>query len=112
MTFDFDRTVDRTGSGSLKWDKYDGRDILPLWVADTDFRSPPAVVEALKSRADHGVFGYGDAPPALTEAVLATCADDWDWKVDPSWLVWLPGLVCGINVTCRAMASPETGWRL
>ncbi len=109
MSYDFDTPVERLGTDSHKWGKYAGRDILPLWVADTDFRSSPAVIEALKSRADHGVFGYGDAPPALTEAVLATCADDWDWKVDPSWLVWLPGLVCGINVTCRATGKPGDG---
>jgi len=109
VTYDFDTPVERRGTDSHKWGKYAGRDILPLWVADTDFRSAEAVIEALRQRADHGVFGYGDPPAGLVEAVLATCADEWSWAVDPSWLVWLPGLVCGINVTCRAVGKPGDG---
>ena len=69
MTFDFDTPVERRGSDSVKWGKYAGRDILPLWVADTDFRSAPAVIEALRRRAEHGVFGYGEPPAELTETV-------------------------------------------
>lgn len=109
MTFDFDTPVDRRGSDSLKWGKYAGRDILPLWVADTDFRSAPAVIEALRRRAEHGVFGYGAPPVELIDTVLATCADQWGWEVDPAWLVWLPGLVSGINVTCRAVGKAGDG---
>lgn len=109
MSFDFDTPINRLGTDSHKWARYADRDILPLWVADTDYRSSPEVIEALKNRADHGVFGYGDPPPGLTEAVLATCADEWSWEVDPAWLVWLPGLVCGINVTCRATGKAGDG---
>jgi len=109
MTFDFDTPVDRRGTGSEKWDRYAGRDILPLWVADTDFRSAPAVIEALEKRTAHGVFGYGAPPAALDEAAVAVCADEWSWEVDPSWFVWLPGLVCGINVTCRAVGDAGSG---
>ena len=109
MSYDFDTPIERHGTDSHKWARYAGRDILPLWVADTDFRSPVAVIEALKDRAEHGVFGYGDPPGALTETVLATCADNWAWEVDPAWLVWLPGLVSGINVTCRSVGKSGDG---
>ena len=109
MSYDFDTPVDRRGTDSHKWARYAGRDILPLWVADTDFRSPPAVIEALHGRLDHGVFGYGDPPADLVETVLATCAEEWAWEVDPAWLVWLPGLVSGINVTCRATGKAGDG---
>jgi cystathionine beta-lyase len=109
MSFDFDRIIDRRGTGSEKWNRYAGRDILPLWVADTDFRSPPVVIEALRKRADHGVFGYGAPTAGLVEATLAVCADEWGWTVDPEWLVWLPGLVSGINVTCRAVGESGHG---
>lgn len=105
MTYDFDESISRAGTGSLKWDKYAGRDILPLWVADTDFRSPPAVIRALQERAAHGVFGYAETPPGLTETVLATLATEFAWTVDPAWLVWLPGLVSGLSVTCRAIGE-------
>lgn len=109
MSFDFDAIIDRRGTGSEKWDRYAGRDVIPLWVADSDFLSPPAVIEALRKRADHGVFGYGAPTAGLVEATLAVCADEWDWAVDPEWLVWLPGLVCGINVTCRAVGESGRG---
>ncbi len=106
MDFDFDSPVDRRGTGSVKWDRYAGRDVLPLWVADADFRSPPGVIAALEARAAHGVYGYGEASPALVEAVVATCRREWGWTVEPSWIVWLPGLVSGLNVACRAVGEP------
>jgi len=105
MSFDFDETIKRHGTGSLKWDKYVDRDILPMWVADTDFRSPPAVIEAMRERAAHGVFGYAEAPAGLTETVLATMEREFSWQIDPAWLVWLPGLVSGLTVTCRAIGK-------
>ncbi len=102
MDFDFDTPVERRTSDSIKWRRYEGRDVLPLWVADADFRSPPAVIEALRRRAEHGVFGYGAPLPELVAAVVDTCARAWRWTVEPGWLVWLPGLVSGLNVACRA----------
>jgi len=103
--FDFDTPVNRDGTGSLKWDRYKGRDIIPLWVADMDFRSPPAVVEALKARADHGVFGYTTPPEELIETIIEMLLREYSWSVEPSWLVWLPGLVTGLNVMCRSMGK-------
>ncbi|MDD2850909.1 MAG: PatB family C-S lyase [Desulfuromonadaceae bacterium] len=100
--FDFDSKVDRSGTDSEKWDKYHGRDIIPLWVADMDFRSPPAVISALHERVEQGVFGYSTNPPTgLVEAVMAHLERDFAWHIEPEWLVWLPGLVCGLNVLCR-----------
>ena len=101
--FDFDTPVERRGTSSLKWDLYEGRDVIPLWVADMDFRSPPAVLEALRQRVEHGVFGYALAPRELIAAVMDMLERDHGWKVDPGWIVWLPGLVTGINVACRAV---------
>jgi cystathionine beta-lyase len=100
--FDFDRLVDRTATGSEKWDRYAGRGIIPLWVADMDFRSPPPVIAALHERVEHGVFGYTHPPESLVEAVMEHLKRDFDWQIRPDWLVWLPGLVCGLNVLCRA----------
>lgn len=106
MSFDFDRIIDRASSDSRKWRKYAGRDILPLWVADMDFAAPPAVVEALHRRVDHGVFGYAGPQPSLTEAVVAYCARHYGWKIEPNWIVWLPGLVTGLNLAARAIGEP------
>ncbi|WP_306532590.1 MalY/PatB family protein [Geobacter sp.] len=103
--FDFDTIIDRSNTASEKWDKYRGRDIIPLWVADMDFRSPPAVIEALHERVEHGVFGYTHPPAELVEAVRAHLLADYRWAVEEEWIVWLPGLVCGLNVTCRAVGG-------
>jgi cystathionine beta-lyase len=104
--YDFDTVIDRSATSAEKWDKYRGRDIIPLWVADMDFRSPPAVCAALHERIDHGVFGYTHAPQGVVAAVLEHVERDFGWQVLPEWLVWLPGLVCGLNVLCRAVGEP------
>ena len=102
-SFDFDRVVDRRNGDSLKWNKYAGRDVLPLWVADMDFAAPPAVVAALEQRVAQGCFGYSEPWPALVDAVLGHLQREYDWTVDAASLVWLPGLVTGLNVACRAV---------
>jgi cystathionine beta-lyase len=107
--FDFDTPLDRRGTASEKWDRYAGRDILPLWVADMDFRSPPAVIKALHQRVEHGIFGYTAPPKELVETVVTKLGREYGWQVDEEWLVWLPGLVCGLNVTCRAVGAPGDG---
>lgn len=99
----FDTLIDRQASDSIKWGKYAGRDILPLWVADMDFAAPPAVLEALQQRVAHGVFGYGHAPTSLTESVLTHLQSEYQWQVEADWIVWLPGLVSGLNIVCRAV---------
>lgn len=104
-SFDFDTPVDRRGTSSQKWAMYDDRNILPLWLADMDFRSPPAVIEALRRRVDHGVFGYTAAPGELLRVVQAMLRDSCAWNVEREWLVWLPGLVVGLNVACRAIGQ-------
>jgi cysteine-S-conjugate beta-lyase len=106
MAFDFDTVIDRGGGDSYKWNKYAGRDILPLWVADMDFAAPPAVIEALHRRVDHGVFGYGGPTASVTESVLQHLEREYGWRIEAEWLVWLPGLVTGLNVACRAVAGP------
>jgi cystathionine beta-lyase len=103
--FDFSLPVERQNTASMKWDKYKGRDIIPLWVADMDFCSPPAVIEALQQRIAHGVFGYTVAPESLKTVVIEKLAADFSWSIQPEWLVWLPGLVTGFNVACRAVGE-------
>ena len=103
MSFDFDHVPDRRGTDSVKWGRYAGRDVLPLWVADMDFPAPPAVLEALRRRVEHGVFGYAAPWPSLVESVVEHVAREHGWSIDPGWLVWLPGLVTGLNVACRAV---------
>ncbi len=106
MTFDFDTVIDRRGTDSQKWQKYAGRDILPLWVADMDFKSPPAITAALQERVATGLFGYARPVKASVDAFVNAAAQRYGWQIDPAWLVWLPGLVVGLNLTAQAFAQP------
>lgn len=103
--FDFDRVIDRRGGDSIKWNRYDGSDILPLWIADMDFAAPPAVVAALERRVAQGVFGYAEPWPSLTAAVTDHLANAYGWRIEADRLVWLPGLVTGLNLACRAVGG-------
>jgi len=101
--FTFEQGVDRRGSDSIKWNKYAGRDIIPLWVADMDFAAPQPVLDALHRRLEHGVLGYAAPTPSLVEATLAYLDTNYGWKVEPEWLVWLSGVVTGLNLACRVV---------
>jgi cystathionine beta-lyase len=107
MAFNFDESIDRRHSDSVKWRKYSEQNIIPLWVADTDFRSPPCVINALQERIAHGVFGYGVAPQELIAVFIARMRDHYRWDVQPEWLVFLPGVVSGLHLTVRALAQRE-----
>ncbi len=106
MSFDFDTVIDRRGTGSLKWNRYAGRDILPLWVADMDFAAPPCVLEAIRRRVDHGVLGYSHPHEGLNEAVLAHLARRHGVEAQAEWIHWLPGLVPAKSMACRAVGQP------
>jgi cystathionine beta-lyase len=106
MSFDFDTPVNRAGTDSQKWQKYASRDVLPLWVADMDFKASPAILEALHRRVEHGIFGYARPVKSTVDAVVAAMESRYGWRIDPAWLVWLPGLVVGLNVTAQAFAEP------
>lgn len=98
----FDEAIDRRGTGSYKWRKSEHRDIVPLGVADMDFRSPQPVLDSLHSRVEHGVFGYTRPSNELVQTVRETIQEHYGWHVEEEWLVWLPGLVSGLNAACRA----------
>jgi cystathionine beta-lyase len=89
----------------MKWDKYKGRDIIPLWVADMDFKSAPAICEALHARIDHCVFGYTKPSSELNDVVVEMLQTQYGWEIKSEWLVWLPGLVTGLNAVTRAIGQ-------
>ncbi|MCP5158859.1 MAG: putative C-S lyase [Gammaproteobacteria bacterium] len=107
MPYDFDHAPLRHATDSLKWHRYGAA--LPLWVADMDFPAPEPVLTALHERVTHGVFGYGAPPDELTETLCAQMADRYGWIVTPEQIVYLPGLVCGLNVACRAVGESGDG---
>ena len=105
MTFDFETVLERRGTDSQKWQKYAGRDILPLWVTDMDFKSSPAIISALQERVAQGIFGYARPVQSTVDAFVSALEQRYGWRIDPDWLVWLPGLVVGLNLTAQAFAQ-------
>ncbi|MGM0856588.1 MAG: MalY/PatB family protein [Pseudomonadota bacterium] len=112
MAFDFATPVERRhpaeGWASQKWHRY-ADDVLPLWVADMDFRSPPAVVDALHARVAHGVYGYGEVPATLTETLCQWSAHHYDWPISADWQQWLPGVVPALHLAALALTEPGDG---
>ncbi len=106
-SFDFDAVYDRRDSDSLKWGRYRGRDVIPMWVADMDFRSPEPILEALRTRVEHGIFGYASPPAELVQVVVERMRRMYAWEIEPSWIVWLPGVVPALNVVCQACGQAD-----
>jgi cystathionine beta-lyase len=102
----FDLVIDRKNSDSVKWNFYD-EEILPLWVADMDFASPKPLLDALHQRIDHGVFGYPTEPAHLRELICERFESLYGWHITPPQILFLPGLVSGLNLVARA--SDERG---
>jgi putative C-S lyase len=107
MPFDFDAPVDRAGTWSARWERYAGRDVIPLWVADSDFRAPPCVLEALAARLRHGVLGYTVPPTELREAIVARMQRLYRWRIEPDWIVFLPGVVPGLHLAARHLLPAD-----
>lgn len=108
MTFNFDDTPSRKETFSFKWQKYNGKDIIPAWVADTEFRCAEPILNAISRHVEHGNLGY-ILPAQQTDAVNAVVrwlADKHDWQIKPEWLVWTPGVVPAFNVACKAYCEP------
>ena len=104
--FDFDQVIERSNSGSAKWEKYRDRDILPMWVADTDFAVAPEIQQALHKRAEHPVFGYTQTPEHLVELIVARMQRLYHWSIDADWFVPLPGIIGALYLACRANGKP------
>jgi cystathionine beta-lyase len=109
-TFAFDAVVERRGTDSNKWHKY-GPDVLPLWVADMDFASPPPVIEALRARVEHGVFGYlREDIQELTDVFTARCRKRYGWDIPPDAIMLMPGVNPSNNVAARTVCEPGDGF--
>lgn len=102
----FDKKVDRTNTYSEKWDKYKGRDIIPMWVADSDFETAPEIIQALQVRVSQGVFGYTEQPTdGVQDAIQSHLLSQYNWKIEKNWIVPLPSLVSGLGLSCLMTGS-------
>lgn len=105
MSFHFDTPIERRGSGSYKWDSV-ASDSLPMWVADMDFQTAPAVIEALQRRVAHGVFGYSQVPDAYYNALLDWQARRHNFTIERDWVLYTSGVVPAISAILRALTHP------
>ncbi len=107
--FDFDEVVDRQGTGSVKWDSVENASILPMWVADMDFRTAPAIVDALQKRVEHGIFGYAKVPDAYYEATINWFARKHSFHIERDWILYTSGVVPAISAILKALTNPGDG---
>lgn len=106
MKYDFDEVISRRGTLSYKWDSATDAEVLPLWVADMDFRTSPAIIEALQRRVVHGIFGYTRVPDAYYQAVTNWFARRHGWNIQREWMIYTSGVVPAVSAVIKALTVP------
>ena len=106
MKYNFDELVERRGTNCVKWDEAPSDEVLPLWVADMDFKVAPAIFEAVKKRAEHGVFGYNIVPESYYEAVIAWFQRRHQWEIQRQWILYTTAVVPAMSVVIKALTMP------
>jgi len=113
MKYSFDRVIDRYGTGCEKWDMcariFGGDNLLPLWVADMDFQSPPEVIKALTDRAAHGIFGYTAYTDSAYNSVIQWFTTRHNWQIDKEWIIYSPGVVPALSLLVQSLTEPGDG---
>jgi cystathionine beta-lyase len=110
-SYDFDQVIDRTKSNSAKWNKkvlekgFGDPDLLPLWVADMDFKAPQPIIEKLVQTAEYGIYGYSILPPSFFESVLSWFKRRYGWDIDKKWLSQTPGVIPALDVAVNAFCN-------
>lgn len=108
--YDFDRYIERRGSGAIKYDGlkqwYGDSELLPMWVADMDFATPDFIIDALKQRLDHPIFGYTIEPERYRPSIVEWLYNRHGWKIESGWISFIPGIVKGIGMAISALLQP------
>ncbi len=107
MAFDFDVPTSRLETDSIRWDGFDSKRVLPLWVADMDFKSPPCVIEALEKRVQQGIYGYTHSPHQMNALIADYLKEHYQWQVDPDWIVILPSVVSGLYTAVQQLTQSD-----
>ena len=106
MKYDFDEFVERRGTNCVKWDESPSDDVIPLWVADMDFRVAPAIQNALEQRVAHGVFGYNIVPESYYEAVISWFRRRHQWEIQRQWMLYTTAVVPAMSCVIKALTMP------
>mgnify|MGYP004659439189 FL=1 len=106
MKYDFDKVISRRGTDSYKWDSAESEHVLPMWVADMDFHTAPAIVDALRLRVEHGIFGYTRVPDSYYDAVTGWFMRRHGWKMNREWIIYTSGVVPAVSAVIKALTVP------
>ena len=106
MKYNFDEIIPRRGTNSYKWDTPEEENVLPMWVADMDFRTAPAIIETLRRRVEHGIFGYTKVPQNYYDAIVSWFINRHQWEIDSQWIIYTSGVVPAISAIIKAMTIP------
>jgi cysteine-S-conjugate beta-lyase len=107
MVFDFDTPTNRLNTDSIRWDTFDSKGVLPLWVADMDFQSPHCVIDALRKRVLSGIYGYTHSPNQFNQRIAHYLFEQYQWIVDPDWIVILPSVVSGLYTAVQQLTEAD-----
>ena len=105
MKYDFDKITPRCGTNSYKWDSTDDKEVLPMWVADMDFQTAPCIINALKKRVEHGIFGYTRVPEEYYDAVISWFIRRHQWQIERDWFIYTSGVVPALSAVIKALAN-------
>ncbi|RDY29133.1 pyridoxal phosphate-dependent aminotransferase [Romboutsia weinsteinii] len=109
MTYNFDTVIDRSNNFSAKWSemdkKYGSNDLLPMWVADMDFKAAPCIIDALKERLEQGIYGYTTRPDSYNQSIVNWASRRYNWNIKSDWLIFSPGVVPTISLVIQEMTS-------
>lgn len=106
MKYDFDQPTDRRGTNSVKWDEAADPEVLPMWVADMDFQAAPCILDALRKRVEHGVFGYTLVPESYYDAITDWFGRRHNWAIERNWILYTSGVVPAISCALKALTLP------
>ncbi|MCU4166586.1 MalY/PatB family protein [Carboxylicivirga caseinilyticus] len=106
MSYDFDEIINRRGTNSYKWDSVNKADMIPMWVADMDFKTAPSIIDALSQRVLHGVFGYAKVPDDYYEAVISWFRRRHLLAIEKEWIIYTTGVVPAVSATILALTAP------
>lgn len=111
MKYNFDEVVDRKDTDSIKWngleEMFGSDNLLPMWIADMDFKAPREVIDAFKNRVDHGIFGYAYKTDSFYDSIINWIKRRYDWNIKKEWILFTPGVVSGFNIGVRELVGPN-----
>ena len=106
MDYNFDEIILRRDTNSYKWDSSSDREVLPMWVADMDFRTAPSIIKALRERVEHGIFGYTRVPDSYYDAVIGWFKRRHAWEIRKEWIIYTSGVVPAVSAVIKALTVP------